>query len=228
MSGEEGMISACITSMACGGLRTPLPRGGSAYGAPWYSPGVRRFVWLLPLPLLLALGAWGSSRAAEHIGGVLGGVLANVAALLAKAEPADETFDFDSVVSSPTIPAAAPVDPKPAKGQRAKRSTGQKALFVSADTVLRIASKPVSLRGVPVPQQGARPAGLKLVGVSALGVGLLEGDVLTRALGQPALSREAVVRAVLLARARRDKVLEGEFYRGGERWLLRVEQPYLP
>jgi hypothetical protein len=64
--------------------------------------------------------------------------------------------------------------------------------------------------------------------VAALGVGLAEGDILTRALGQPALSREAVVRAVLQARARRARVLEGEFYRGSERWILRVEQPYLP
>jgi hypothetical protein len=179
------------------------------------------------LPLLLALGAWGSSRAAEHMGGVLGGVLSNVAALLTKAEPADESFDLEPIVS-PTIPAAAPSEPKGKKGKPAKRSSGQNALFVSAETVLRIANTRVNLRGIPVTQQGARPAGLKLVGVSALGVGLAEGDVLTRALGQPALSREAVVRAVLTARARRDKVLEGEFYRGSERWILRVEQPYLP
>jgi hypothetical protein len=185
---------------------------------------------LAPLPVIVALGAWGSARAAEEVGNVLGGVLANFAALLTKAEAKgdDETFEFQGTGPAPTIPAAAPVQPKAGKGQRAKANKGSKALFVSAQTVLRIASARVNLRGSPVRQEGARPPGLKLGGVSALGVGLSDGDVLTRALGQPALSRDAVVRAVLLARARRDKVLEGEFYRGSERWVLRVEQPYLP
>jgi hypothetical protein len=66
-----------------------------------------------------------------------------------------------------------------------------------------------------------------LVGVAGLGIGLRDGDVLTSALGQPALSSSAVVRAILVARSQRIRVLEGEFFRGQERWVLRVEQPYL-
>ena len=90
-------------------------------------------------------------------------------------------------------------------------------LFVSADTVMKIAATKVQLRGVPVAREGGRPAGLRLIGVSALGVGLKDGDVLTKALGQPVMSRSAVVSAVLSARARQEKVLQGEFYRGSER-----------
>jgi hypothetical protein len=110
---------------------------------------------------------------------------------------------------------------------RASAATTERAIFVSAEKVLRLSETRVTPRGVRVPADGLRPAGLKLVGVGPLGIGLRDGDVLTRALGQPALSSSAVVRAVLVARARRIKVLEGEFYRGRERWILRVEQPYL-
>jgi hypothetical protein len=122
-------------------------------------------------------------------------------------------------------PAPAP-EPSAKRSARAKRPAAPKVLFVSADTVLKIAATKVQLRGVPVAREGTRPAGLRLVGVSALGVGLVDGDVLTRALGRPVMSRSEVVRAVLGARARQEKALEGEFYRGTERWLLRVEQPY--
>jgi len=191
------------------------------------SGSVRRFAPLLPLPFLVALAVWTSSRAAEHAGNALAGVIANVAAFVVRSSPAPDLQELDALDVAAPIPVAAPgATPAPSKGQKGKRK--QSALFVSASTVLRIASTKVNLRGVPVAKQGARPAGLRLVGVSALGVGLQDGDVLTRAVGQPALSREAVVRAVLVARARRDKVLEGEFYRGSERWVLQVEQPYPP
>jgi hypothetical protein len=180
------------------------------------------------MPLLFALAAWSSGRASDHLGGVLGGVLSHVAALVVERDEPTE-IELEEATEPESIPAAvdAKKPPRP-KAARAKRKVETPSLFVSAETVLRIASTRVRLRGAPVPKTAERPAGLRLVGVAALGVGLAEGDILTRALGQPALSREAVVRAVLQARARRARVLEGEFYRGSERWILRVEQPYLP
>ncbi len=190
---------------------------------------VRRLMPLLPLPLVLALGAFGSARLADHLGGALGSLLSGVASLLAQDPPdADAGAELDALpVASPVLGTvdAAPPPAEPARKGKARKVTP--AVFVSADAVLRIASTRQRLRGVPVGQDGARPPGLELHGVSALGVGLRDGDVLTRALGQPALSRAQIVRAVLLARARREKVLSGEFYRGRERWVLRVEQPYL-
>jgi hypothetical protein len=187
---------------------------------------VRRLLALVPLPLVVLLATWGSARVADGAGSVLAGLF-GVAARFVAVPPAPQE-DPDLVPTSGSGAAAPAPAPEPTvkKGSRAKRPAAPKVLFVSAEMVLKLASAKVSLRGIPVAREGSRPSGLKLVGVSALGVGLRDGDVLTRALGQPVMSRSEVVRAVLGARARQEKVLEGEFYRGGERWVLRVEQPY--
>ncbi len=71
-----------------------------------------------------------------------------------------------------------------------------------------------------------RPAGLLLSGVSGLGVGLQDGDVLTEAAGQKVSSVAAVVGLVLAARARQASEISGRFYRGGVPFSLTVEQPY--
>ncbi len=183
---------------------------------------------LLSLPLVALLATWGSARVADRAGAVMAGLFGTAAAFLETPPQLPEDPDLvpaSGGFSEPTVP---PVEHGAKKGVKAKRPAPAKVLFVSAETVLKIASTRVQLRGVPVARDGNRPAGLRLVGVSALGVGLADGDVLTRALGQPVMSRSEVVRAVLGARARGEKVLEGEFYRGTERWLLRVEQPYPP
>jgi hypothetical protein len=187
---------------------------------------VRRLLALVPLPLVVFFATWGSARVADGAGSVMAGCFGILASLI-KAPPAPpEDPDLVPVsgnLAEETAPASAPSGKK---GVRAKRPVPAKVLFVSSETVMKIAAMKVALRGIPVAREGNRPAGLKLVGVSALGVGLADGDVLTRALGQPVLSRSEVVRAVLAARARQEKVLEGEFYRGVERWVMRVEQPY--
>ena len=188
---------------------------------------------LVPLPLLLGLSAWGSARAADAGGTALGAALSAVAAVIGSEQaPADEEPDADATVPVSTLAlddTVASLSGSSGTKSKARRATAAKAptIFVSADRVLRLAESRVTPRGVRVPADGTRPAGLRLVGVEALGIGLRDGDVLTRALGQPALSSSAVVRAVLVARAQHVKVLEGEFYRGRERWVLRVEQPYL-
>lgn len=189
---------------------------------------MRRLLALLPLPLVVLVATWGSARVADRAGGVMAALFGTAAAfLVAPPAPAEDpdVVPTSGTLTQETTPDAAPAPKKALKG---KRPAPAKVLFVSADTVMKLASSKVHLRGVPVAREGARPAGLRLVGVSALGVGLQDGDVLTKALGQPVMSRSEVVRAVLGARARGDKVLEGEFYRGTERWVLRVEQPYPP
>jgi len=199
---------------------------------------LRRFAPFLPLPLVLALAAWGSARVADAAGAVLGEALAAVASVVGANQPSsDEESDLDGVIPVSTLAAGDALHEAgfdsvatPAKKKAKSRASApatERAIFVPAEKVLQLSETRATPRGVRVPADGARPAGLKLVGVGALGIGLRDGDVLTRALGQPALSSSAVVRAVLVARARRTKVLEGEFYRGRERWILRVEQPYL-
>jgi hypothetical protein len=199
---------------------------------------VRQLAPLLPLPFLVALAAWGSARAAEFGGAALGAGLAAVAAVVGTEQaPFDEEDELDGTVPVSALGAQpAHGDAKTASAsvpKRGKARSGQPAtvsarsVFVSAEKVLRLSESRVTPKGVRVPASGARPAGLSLTGVAGLGIGLRDGDILTRALGQPALSSSAVIRAILVARAQRVKVLEGEFYRDGERWTLRVEQPYL-
>jgi hypothetical protein len=200
---------------------------------------VRRFAPLFPLPLLLALAAWGSMRAADAGGALFGAALSAVANVVGTEQrPVDDAGELDSVIPTSTLSTegalgeAFVVDGVAVPKHTKAKSTGTahapvRSVFVSADKVLRLADGRATPRGVRIAADGARPAGLKLQGVESLGIGLREGDVLTRALGQPATSSSAVIRAILVARSRRVKVLEGEFYRGRERWVIRVEQPYL-
>jgi hypothetical protein len=198
---------------------------------------VRKFAPLIPLPLLLALAAWGSARAADAVAVSLGAALGAVASVVGTEQRPSEDDAVDAAI--PTSVVVTGVDfsatetgalAAPKKGKTRSGSataTEVRSIYVSAAQVLKLADARVRPRGVRVPADGKRPAGLKLLGVAGLGIGLRDGDVLTRAIGQPALASSAVVRAILVARSKRVKVLEGEFYRGQERWTIRVEQPYL-
>jgi hypothetical protein len=199
---------------------------------------VRKLALLVPLPFLVAFAAWGSARVADRIGVALGAALSAVATVaLAEQRPVDEQedpgarirgsiFDEDASLAANVV-GAAPSGARRGKGRGDPAPATSRSIFISAQKVLELSETRVAPKGVRVPAKGARPAGLELHGVEGLCTGLRDGDVLTRALGQPALSSSAVVRAILVARANRVKVLEGEFYRGTERWTLRVEQPYL-
>jgi hypothetical protein len=103
----------------------------------------------------------------------------------------------------------------------------KRGLRVRADTVLRLANARVMPQGNHVAATGERPEGMRLSGVSALGVGVMDGDVLTSVGGAPASSRQAVVSAVLAARAQRAPLISAVFWRADEPWQLLVEMPYL-
>ncbi len=187
---------------------------------------MRPLALLLPLPLLVALAAFGSARAADALGTRLGAalsVLGRVVGVQAEVEPA-EPFELPAALAAPTRDTREPTK-KAAK--KPPKQAPAKGIFVSAETVLKLASRGGRPRGTPVKAAGSRPAGLRLSGVSALGIGLEDGDVLTRALGRPALSASSVVEGVIVARSKRMKVLDGEIYRGNARYLIQVEQPYL-
>ena len=68
------------------------------------SGSVRRLALLVPLPFLLALATWTSARAAEHAGNALGGVIANVAAFLARSAPAPEEQELGARELAEPIP----------------------------------------------------------------------------------------------------------------------------
>jgi hypothetical protein len=102
------------------------------------------------------------------------------------------------------------------------------AVRVSSAQVLALASRRAVPDAAPVRANADHPAGLLLHGVSGLGIGMQDGDVLTEAAGQRASSVAAVVGVVLAARARHSSEISGRFFRAGVPYLLTVEQPYPP
>jgi len=187
--------------------------------------------WLLPLALATAAASMGASALlVDALAGIVADRLTVVASFVAPRSTAElaplpelaeppEILASSTQVAGSTRKKAAPAKPAPA---------APKSIFVPASRVLAIAESGARPRGKPVPATARRPAGLKLSGVSALGIGLLDGDVLTEAAGAPALDSAAVIQSVLRARARRAKTISGTCYRGDARFSLVVEQPYLP
>jgi hypothetical protein len=111
--------------------------------------------------------------------------------------------------------------------KRSAKTPALPSLFIDAPTVLRLANGGARPRGSFVGPAGKRPAGLLLAGVSSLGVGVADGDVLFEVEGVPATDEGTVVGIVLSARAHREKTVSGRVWRGGERWILTVEMPYV-
>ena len=129
-------------------------------------------------------------------------------------------FGNDPAVQSVAFDAKRPRAPSHA---RAKPLSG---IRISSAQVLALAARRAMPNALFVRANAQHPAGLLLSGVSALGVGLQDGDVLTDAAGQKASSVARVVGVVLAARARQAAEISGRFYRGGVPFSLIVEQPY--
>lgn len=184
------------------------------------------------------LAAWLSGTLADRLGRRVGeGLSSGIAVLL----PPPPTLPPRCELAPDHAPAAPPSLVTPAASARALTGGGdprsrraaapgapapRRGLHVSADAVLRLARSGARPRGVPVPAEGARPAGILLQDVGGLGVGLQDGDVLTMAGGAPSLAPSDVVGMVIAARGRRAALIGGQFWRDGEPWNLVVEQPY--
>jgi hypothetical protein len=203
----------------------------------------RRLLMALAAAASFAVVAWGSARLARASGDALGSAVARAAAALPA--PGHSRLDPPRPQETTTEPDAAAgvifedlpeltLDPDAAAGvtKPGKKKPSSPAvrpvrgIRVKAATVLRLANRGVRPSGVPVPAEGDRPAGLALQGVSGLGVGLRDGDILTQVAGAPASSTGAVVGAVLAARQRRAPAMSGLVYRGSEKIALYVEMPY--
>lgn len=110
---------------------------------------------------------------------------------------------------------------------KTKAKPGGGALFVSAEKVIHLSRQASVPASRYVPAQGQRPAGLQVAGVGGLGIGVRDGDVLTKVAGADARSSSAVISTVLKLRAQKAKAISGEFWRGQERWTIVFEMPYL-
>jgi hypothetical protein len=199
--------------------------------------------WSVALALLGALPpavvGWAGLRCADSLGSQIGAAVASVAGWPPPSrEPAPTLVapDPDALAAHDALgplagPGASPTSAAVAAGRSAPdpRSTGVPArgIRVRADTVLRLASAGLRPQGFPVPATAWRPAGIALSGVAALGIGLRDGDVLTRAAGRPALEPGDVIGFVIASRGAGVPEISGRFWRNGEPWNLVVEQPYL-
>ena len=194
---------------------------------------VRGRPWLFALLLALSLPALAirplSRACADALGGRIAAWLIAVVPtpLPPEQEPPQGSADEfgPPFAGAPGVRAAAFDAKRPRQPPRA-RAAPARGIRISSAQVLALAARRAMPSAVFVKESPQRPAGLQLSGVSALGVGLQDGDVLTEAAGQRVSSVAAVVGLVLAARARGESEISGRFYRGGVPFSLTVEQPY--
>lgn len=113
-----------------------------------------------------------------------------------------------------------------AHARRAARKEQLPSLFVGRSTVLRLSQGAARPRGSFIGPTAEHPAGLQLTGVSALGIGVQDGDVLIEALGISPRSPGEIVGAIIEARSKRVPTLGGTLWRRGQTFQIVVEQPY--
>ncbi len=201
---------------------------------------MRRALALSVLCAVALVAAWTSGKVADRLGSRLGleldralGGAWRAALVQPERDPmlaAPASALTPDIVAAHEPEAEAPVPSK--RAPRAKRAAKavaipQRGVRVSAATVLRLARSGARPEGSLVPPSGGCPAGLRLSGVSALGIGLRDGDVLTHADGRPATSRGGVIGSVIAARGAHQREISGRFCRGGESYNLLVDQPYM-
>lgn len=192
--------------------------------------------WVLPLCLTLPLPllAAGASSAADALGRRGGRALGAATETFLRSPPSAPLPVFVEPLAPSEPPESAPEGPAkeaaaPVRSTRRAPATSPvpaKGVRVRAEVVLRLANSGARPGGFPVPASGARPRGLALTGVSGLGIGLEDGDVLTHAAGRPALTPGDVIGVVVGSRRARAPEIWGRFWRNGEPWNLVVEQPY--
>lgn len=183
---------------------------------------------LLCTPLVGIVGAQAAlaERAARGVVAALLSLTAPLTPAPSEATPPQETepaLDLAAVVGAPLAAS------KAGSGRTARPAlpAKPKALFVSAESVLRLSKSAAQPSGTFVARTEQHPAGIRLVGVAALGIGVQDGDILVDAMGIPARARGEIIGAIIEARARRAKALSGTLWRAGHTFTITVEQPYL-
>lgn len=128
-------------------------------------------------------------------------------------------------------PSAGKQKPKQKQKQGAKSRSGEAdrlpSIHIPARRVLELANAGRRPSGRSVTAEGNRPAGVQVFGASALGVGVRDGDVITRVNGVAVNSANQVIALVIAARGARQPAISATVYRGQRSYTLTVEQPYL-
>jgi hypothetical protein len=100
-----------------------------------------------------------------------------------------------------------------------------RGVMVNRARVLAAAKAGIRPSGSSVAATPYRPSGLALHGVGIVGVGLRDGDVVTRVGGARATSQGAVIGAVTAALRQKLPAITAEVWRGRHRILVTVELP---
>ncbi len=185
---------------------------------------------LLAAPLLAvsALSPTVADRLGDRATSALTSALAPLSAVASAVDDSLTETELASDVFRPAPEARLAAAPSRNTGKHAPRAAPAHALRVLASQVLALAQRRAMPTAAPVRATAAHPAGLELHGVSALGIGMQDGDVLTEAAGQRAASVATVIGVVLAARSRHSAEISGRFYRAGVPFTVTVEQPYPP
>jgi hypothetical protein len=99
-------------------------------------------------------------------------------------------------------------------------------LDVSAERVARLTAR--QLRGIgatTVVDAEGRPVGARLSGVGALGIGLVDGDVVTSIDGQPTVTGDAATAAAMAAYGSGEAAVHGRVVRDGQAIAVTVHVP---
>jgi hypothetical protein len=187
---------------------------------------MRRAFWLsLPFVLVAIGGRLLLPRMADSYVRALGEValLAPDAAVDAGVRgDLEELADPDEATPSPNSPNLTRDNYIAHPGRRARRDgSAPHVIFITAQA----AARAVRSKGVRVvPSHGAVP-GVVLLGISPLGTGLEDGDVVTVIEGELTPDVDAAAAAVTRALGHSAKTIHGSLVRRGETYAVRVEIP---
>ena len=137
----------------------------------------------------------------------------------------------EDATTAANAPSPSPSSPKKkGKGKHAPTAKGASpegpSVYVSERTILRLANARAVPRSQSVAATDDRPGGVQLFGVSALGVGMQDGDVITEVAGRSVQGQGDIVAIVLAVRSRQAPTVSAVFYRGKVRGTLVVAMPY--
>jgi hypothetical protein len=190
---------------------------------------------LLPFGLAISTEYLGAARCAVR----LSDVVADVVQPFGPTRLEDELARTVEEQPTPAVYVPDDIEPEPlakpptGHNKRGKAAASNQpnpkalpAIYVNAETVLRIANSGQRPSGKPVTAAGQRPAGVQVFGASSLGVGVRDGDIITRVSGVPVRSSNQVIALVIAARGARQPAIGAELYRGQRSYTLTVEQPY--
>lgn len=221
-----------------GGRVPPEPPGAGCY-ARWVlrrlSP---RSVWLLAAAPFVLVGV-GSRALVSRVGDAMVAPLVEAAAVMHAASKVDavvgaKSHAAPSVVAGGALPAVGGAErslPRivaAAHAAPAPREKGASAahLFIAIDRLMKLsAARLRAVHWVAVRDGRGAPAGVRLSGVGALGVGLADGDVVTSIDGKPTRTEDDATAAGVAAWTSGEAALHATIVRKDQVVAVTVELP---